>query len=620
MFQVKICIAFLCSGFCISLAAQNLVLNPSYEDYDSCVLNISSYGNPWVNNWINPTSANPDYFNACSINPDAQPYNVISTNRQYPRTGNGTSGIVPMQINQQGGHLAGEFVEGSLSIPLIRDSVYCVKFYLSLSEYLNLAIDQFGVYFSNTPVSVNSYFLNVTPQVQNPKGVFFTDTLGWMKWQGVYKANGGEQFFIIGNFNSFANTNYEFQQPAHGNFQDSISYYYIDDVSVEEVPSQYAVLDLGNDSIICSTASFSHPLSIPAIYDSVKWNTGSTANSIIITDTGRYSVIAYFGDCEARDTVVFSLHEPPPTFPIPDTTLCEAALPIVIASPSGFESYTWSNGGIDSVTSLQQGGTYTLAAWDGCNFYRDTFAVAATPAAQLPIVSDTAVCEQEGSMALQAAGNNLKWYTDSLTEAYSATAPLISLTNAGNTTYYVSQSIGGCESPKAAVSIFVKPLPRASLQSRYEPCRGEEFALYLPLQPSYTYLWNTGETAYSIAIDSSATYSYTITNDCGSTSGETEVQFINCNTCLYAPQAFTPNGDGNNDYYQTYTSCSLKYYQLRIFNRLGEKMFETNDQYGKWDGMYKDEPQPNNVYVYTVTIVDEDNETTAFKGSLMLIR
>ena len=619
MHFVKICTVSICSFLCIALAAQNLVVNPSFEDYDSCVLNISSCRYPWVNDWSTPTYGTTDYFNFCSPNPSCQPYNLSSINRQQPRTGNATAGILPMQI-QANAQPASEFVKGRLSVPLIKDSVYCISFYLSLSEYYNLAIDQFGVYLSDTFANVNGFFPNVVPQVQNSRGAFYADTLSWMKWQGTYRASGGERCFIIGNFNSFSSTNYQFSMSLHGNFQDSISYYYIDDVSVEEVPSTYALLDIGNDSTLCTRTGFSHPLSVPPIYDSIKWNTGSTANSITVTDTGTYSIVAYFSDCEARDTIRFSLHSPPPTYPLSDTSLCEKALPILIASPFGFESYAWSNGSNDSIASIAGGGIFTLSAWDGCNIYRDTFAVTELPTPPPPISVDSSLCQQNAAITLQANGQDVRWYTDSVAGTQIGGPPTVPLTDAISITYYATQTIHNCESERIPLKVSVKPLPYATIAPRHEPCRGEVYTLKLTADNTYAYLWGTGETTNSICIDSSGTYTYTVSNDCGSISGSTEVRFINCNTCLYVPQAFTPNGDGNNDVFRTYTACVIKYYELRIFNRWGEKIFETNDALREWDGFYRGAPQPANVYVYTVTLVDEDDKTTAIKGSLTLIR
>ena len=57
-----------------------------------------------------------------------------------------------------------------------------------------------------------------------------------------------------------------------------------------------------------------------------------------------------------------------------------------------------------------------------------------------------------------------------------------------------------------------------------------------------------------------------------------------------------------------------------IFNRWGEKVFESNDQFIGWDGTYRGEAQPPGVYVYQVDIVYLNGEKKFRNGGLTLIR
>lgn len=85
------------------------------------------------------------------------------------------------------------------------------------------------------------------------------------------------------------------------------------------------------------------------------------------------------------------------------------------------------------------------------------------------------------------------------------------------------------------------------------------------------------------------------------------------------PNVFSPNGDFKNDFF-SFNGEGAKNIYLQIFNRWGEKVFETNDVNDKWDGTYKNEPQPNENYVYIATITLINNRTLLFKGSVSLIR
>ena len=85
------------------------------------------------------------------------------------------------------------------------------------------------------------------------------------------------------------------------------------------------------------------------------------------------------------------------------------------------------------------------------------------------------------------------------------------------------------------------------------------------------------------------------------------------------PSAFSPNGDFKNDFF-SYNGEGAKGISLQIFNRWGEKVFESNNIDEKWDGTFKNVPQPNENYVYVATITLVNNRILFYKGSVALIR
>ena len=88
---------------------------------------------------------------------------------------------------------------------------------------------------------------------------------------------------------------------------------------------------------------------------------------------------------------------------------------------------------------------------------------------------------------------------------------------------------------------------------------------------------------------------------------------------VFFPNAFTPNGDGRNDVFAA-LGANVKTYELRIYNRWGEKVFETNNFLEGWNGDFKGSAQPVAVYVYYASVTLMNNITQKFKGSLTLIR
>jgi gliding motility-associated-like protein len=91
---------------------------------------------------------------------------------------------------------------------------------------------------------------------------------------------------------------------------------------------------------------------------------------------------------------------------------------------------------------------------------------------------------------------------------------------------------------------------------------------------------------------------------------------------VFAPNAFSPNDDGNNDYFQLFGNLpGLKNLSIMIFDRWGEKIFESDDINFKWDGTYKGEKVQPNVYVYVLKLVFLDGHSdNTKKGSITIVR
>ncbi len=88
---------------------------------------------------------------------------------------------------------------------------------------------------------------------------------------------------------------------------------------------------------------------------------------------------------------------------------------------------------------------------------------------------------------------------------------------------------------------------------------------------------------------------------------------------VMTPTAFTPNGDGLNDYFGP-IGKTPDGYRLQIFNRNGEIVFRSSAINQKWNGVYKGTRQPANVFVYLIEYKDLQNKPHLQKGTFTLIR
>lgn len=604
------------------LYAQNLVLNPSFELFDSCPVDIDDFSAPFLKNWSNPNKGTPNFYNYCaSGNPN--PLFVGGFGPQAPNTGNGLSAIMTYSqtidpIYDPNNNK--EFIQGFLTDTLIKDSIYCVKFFLSLSDLAHQPIAQIGVYFSNTQISLSGFQMPFVPQIQSPATQFFDDEVGWQLWQQTYKAKGGERYFIIGNFNPIASTPVKPPAIKYGDPRDSSSYYFIDDVSIELLPASIATTGLGADSLLCDTVGFSRVLSVQPIYDSVRWSTGASTNSIAISRIGEYSVRCYYGECAVWDTIRFSYFGATTPLAIADTAACEKNAPVFITAPLGFDSYRWSSGDTGRVAGIMRSGSYQLTAINYCGNVVDSFEVQLFATPIPPLVSDTSLCEGNLPFEAQATGQAIRWYSLVSDTAALATAPLVATAQAATIVYFASQTVNGCESEKVRFTASINPLPEVNIGDKLSACIGRVVELSTLTNASYRYLWSTGDTLPYISISSAGRYSCEVSNSCGTVHDNVNVEFVDCTECLYVPNAFSPNGDNKNDLYFTYSACPIRYFELQIYNRWGELVFSTQDIAQGWDGSYKNQVQPTGVYTYRVLLVNELGKSTSSKGSVTLIR
>jgi len=123
--------------------------------------------------------------------------------------------------------------------------------------------------------------------------------------------------------------------------------------------------------------------------------------------------------------------------------------------------------------------------------------------------------------------------------------------------------------------------------------------------------------------------SYTIGRDEFMNEGEYEVNLFTDRGCerkvtlflehvnIFIPNVFSPNGDGNNDYFEIFTiSESIATIDMSIYDRWGNLIFNGK----KWDGTSENKFVNPGVFIYNINVITNDNETINFSGSITVIR
>jgi len=193
---------------------------------------------------------------------------------------------------------------------------------------------------------------------------------------------------------------------------------------------------------------------------------GATSASYTATTAGSYTVEVTANSLSTTSAATtITVNASPAANAGSDVTICTGKSANLTAS--GGNSYAWSNNitGANNTVSPTSTTTYTVTV-TGSNNCTATDAVVVTvnaipgePSTTTPvsyIVGATA-------SALTATGSNLLWYTTSTGGTGMSSSPVPSTTSTGTTSYYVTQTVGTCESNRAKIDVVVSP-PTVKIQ------------------------------------------------------------------------------------------------------------------------------------------------------------
>jgi len=355
------------------------------------------------------------------------------------------------------------------------------------------------------------------------------------------------------------------------------------------------------------------------------WSTTATTQSITVSSAGTYTVTQTVGGCtsppSAAVVVTVNPIAPAPTITAsgPLSFCLGDSVTLTSSAPSG---NLWSDNETTQSIVVKSSGTYTVTDTAGPCPGPPSASVTVTIVSGIqPVITPTqlSLCPGTGSDTLNATTASATAYLWSTT----STQPSIIITSAG--TYRVTVTVNGCQGWDS-ITINAQPLLGPLSLSDTSVCVGDLVTLDATTANATSYVWSGAINAITpvINVDSQGVYNVVVSNSCGSETASATISSKDCNCQIVMPDAFTPNGDGVNDFFYPDFKCdNPKYLIMRIFNRWGEKVFETTDLYGQWDGRYRGSMQPPGVYVYYAEFVGLQNnveKTYKLIGSVTLIR
>ena len=172
----------------------------------------------------------------------------------------------------------------------------------------------------------------------------------------------------------------------------------------------------------------------------------------------------------------------------------------------------------------------------------------------------------------------------------------------------------GCDSIRTLILNVLK-FPKPNLGPDTSICFENTFIISPGIFDSY--LWQDGSNLNSYAVNSAGLYSVTVTNLCGSATDRIEIIDNSCE--VFFPNIFTPNNDNNNDVFKILNVYNIKDFKFVIYNRWGEKVFESNDFQKGWNGFYKGQPAVAGSYVWYCNF-NKKGIAKNQKGSVLLLR
>ncbi len=191
------------------------------------------------------------------------------------------------------------------------------------------------------------------------------------------------------------------------------------------------------------------------------------------------------------------------------------------------------------------------------------------------------------------------------------------ITNLGGVHWMIAQNT--CGTAVDSVGIHLDSIQLVDLSFDSIACKHEPITLS-PHYPNAQYLWENGSEAQELTAETSGTYYLDISNHCGSSSHAFTVDYEECYATIQMPNVFSPQGDGMNDTFRPITIENIIDFEMLIFNRWGEVVFQSNNKANGWNGEIHNQPASEGTYFWKVVYSTPQGDNNEAQGSLSLVR
>jgi gliding motility-associated-like protein len=278
---------------------------------------------------------------------------------------------------------------------------------------------------------------------------------------------------------------------------------------------------------------------------------------------------------------------------------------------------------INNAQPVQSGKYYVLVANDaGCTHLDSvTVAVNPNPVANIAFAAAT-ICEGDNVKLESSGGDSYQWIPATGLSSDAVAAPIASPTATINYSVIVYNQFACSDTAKVEVNVI--EAPRADAGQDKWIIEGHSIQLQANATgQNITHSWTPDvfindpqslQPVINPPRDTTYVLSVFSNDGCGV---DTDTMKVIVFKDVFVPNAFTPDNDGLNDTWNIPALNAFPNFELTVFNRQGQVVYQNKNSHIPWNGKYKGEPQPTGVFVYYIDLKVEGGQ---FKGTVTLIR
>lgn len=244
---------------------------------------------------------------------------------------------------------------------------------------------------------------------------------------------------------------------------------------------------------------------------------------------------------------------------------------------------------------------------------------------QIAPLEDSSLCIGDNITLHSSGGISYTWYPAEGLSCVNCPDPIVKPVE--TTQYFVIITDQHNCSDTISQTLVVHPLPVVNAGDDQTIYYGEKIALNSGTHDRAIYLWQPSTGLDYITVPNpvatpgnTTTYSISVIDANQCRNSDTVTVFVRDDLPVIVPSAFSPNGDGRNDFFKVSGVKFQHLQELRVFNRWGQEVFSTTDPTRGWDGTFKGVNQESGVYNYLIRVSYPLGKVETFKGDVTLIR